>query len=369
MASMVIGLINCINDVLHVEPISILVDTLFWLLVILIGYPLAAVVYLFRMIFQVLGWCLGGGGKVDPHSFEDKEFTVFVTGCDTGFGREAVPVLTARGFTVFCGCLHKSSFQYFEDDSLAIPVQLDVTSDKSVAEAYKVVVAWLGAGSKKQRHFHALVNNAGIVRTGLVDWVKMSDFQAAMNVNFYGVLRCVKEFMPLFKKQAAEGTYSGARIVNMSSIMGMFPGGICGTPYVASKYAVDSMTENLRLEMMPYGVRVVCINPSIHNTTLTRPDTMDESICQVWNAMSPSLREDYGKSCLQAFLDGSKVVEYIGWDYKHVVRAIENGVVDNYPTSRELVGMDAKYVFSLLRMLPAGFGVLGVKVKPACMQR
>ena len=73
--------------------------------------------------------------------------------------------LTKRGFTVFCGCLQKESFPWFQDNPLAVPIQLDVTSDKIVAEAYKKVSSWLAGGkSKQKRHFHALVNNAGYVK-------------------------------------------------------------------------------------------------------------------------------------------------------------------------------------------------------------
>ncbi|CAB9530715.1 Short-chain dehydrogenase/reductase family 9C member 7 [Seminavis robusta] len=369
MTSLFIGLVNFLNDVLHVEPISIVADAGFWLLILLIGYPLAAVAVLFRMIYRVLGWCLGGGGKVDPRANNTQELAVFVTGCDSGFGRQVVEPLTARGFTVFCGCLHKSSFQHFQANALAIPVQLDVTSDKSVMEAYKVVASWMSAGSKKQRHFHALVNNAGIIRAGTVDWAKMPDFQATMSVNFYGVLRCVKEFMPIFKKQASEGTYSGARIVTMSSISGLFLGGDCITPYVCSKHAVDSMTENLRSEMMPYGVQVVCINPGFHSTPMADPKSTEEAVCNIWNALSPSQREDYGKGYLQAFRDGFNPIKYFSWDSRHVVNAIENSIIDRYPAVRELVGLDAKYGFAFLRLLPTGLGVPTIRVKPACMQR
>jgi NAD(P)-dependent dehydrogenase (short-subunit alcohol dehydrogenase family) len=299
MKSIIVALLNVFNNLLHIEPVSIVADCVFWLVIFLVGFPLAAVVVFIRMIWRVISYFVGRGNVIDPKAKKKQDLAVLITGCDSGFGRELVAPLTARGFTVFCGCLQMSSFPNFQDESLAIPILLDVTSDKSVAEAYKTVSTWLavgsGAHSKRERHFHALVNNAGVFRMGLIDFAKMNDFKAAMDVNYFGIIRCVKEFMPIFKKQAATAAYSDARIINMTSMVGMFLGGDCFTPYVASKHAADALTDCLRLEMKPYGVHVTCINPTFHSTPMANHDTVDTAILKVWDALSSTVKEEYGK--------------------------------------------------------------------------
>jgi NAD(P)-dependent dehydrogenase (short-subunit alcohol dehydrogenase family) len=405
MRSIIVAVLNIFNDLLHAEPVSIVADCVFWLVILLVGFPLAAVVVFIRMIWQVISFFAGRKNIIDPKQTNKQDLAVFITGCDSGFGRELVAPLTARGFTVFCGCLHTSSFQHFKDDSLAIPIQIDVTSDKSVADAYKFVSTWLAGGSKRKRYFHALVNNAGVFRMGLIDWAKMNDFKATMDVNYFGIIRCVKEFMPIFKKQAATASYSDARIINMTSMAGMFLGGDCFTPYVASKHAADALTDCLRLEMIPFGVHVTCINPTFHGTPMANLRTLDLSIGKVWDALSSTVRDDYGKGELGQYLvlvfgnrtghvaslrfRGERLtlfphcrfpgylqavrnifapLKYVTWQSRNVVKAMEDSIVDKVPPCRELVGMDAKYVFAPLRLLKSGIGIAAIRDTPAIMK-
>jgi NAD(P)-dependent dehydrogenase (short-subunit alcohol dehydrogenase family) len=299
-------ILNFFNNLLHIEVISILADGFFWVIILLVGFPLAAVVALVRMIWQVITHFVGGG-DVDPKALKTTELAVLVTGCDSGFGKDLVPVLTAKGFTVFCGCLHATSLTQYQDDPLAAPLVMDVTSDKSVTDAYEKVSEWLSStGSGKQnRHLHALVNNAGIAHGGFIDWRKMSDFEASMDVNYFGMIRCVKQFLPIFKQQAADRTYSDARIVNMISTAGFFSGGAGLLPtYASSKHAADVLTANLRLEMKYFGVKVIAINPSFHRTPMADRNAVGRQLDDIWKNMPVAQREEYGegKSCYKKFL-------------------------------------------------------------------
>ena len=211
---------NFLNNLVHIEPISIVVDLIFWLVVFLVGFPVAAGVSLIR------GLCLFLGYFIRPSDLDPKingstdEYAIVITGCDTGFGRELVEPLTARGYTVFAGCLYKDSFRHFRNDPLVTPILFDVTNDKSVTDAFKVVSAWLAGSGKKKRYMHALVNNAGVGIPTMIDWAPLSDFKTYIDVNYLGMVRSVKTFMPIFQNQAAERTYSDARIVNMLSMAG-----------------------------------------------------------------------------------------------------------------------------------------------------
>ena len=293
--SPLIATLNAVNNLVHIEPIAIVIDLVYWAVVFLVGFPLAAVVALLRGLYLFVNFFVGQS-DLDPTANKKKqEFAVFITGCDSGFGKELVQPLTARGFTVFAGCLHKESFGSFQKDSLVIPIQVDVTSDRSVTGAFKIVSSWLAGGGKKKRYFHALVNNAGVGRPSMIDWASLSDFQACIDVNYLGLVRCVKEFLPLFQKQAAAGTYSDARIVNMVSMAGLFSGGDGATSYVASKHAADAFTTNLRLEMSAYGVHVTTVNPTFHQTPMACPDLMEVQLNNVWSNLKEKQRKEYGE--------------------------------------------------------------------------
>lgn len=364
-----IFLLNKFNDVVHIEPMAILVDLVYWLVILLVGFPLAAIVAVLRGLYLFVDYFVGAS-DLDPTATKNQEIAIFVTGCDSGFGKELVRPLTKRGYTVFAGCLHNESFALFQEDPLAIPIQVDVTSDKSVTIAFKTVSSWLaGGGNKKQRYFHALVNNAGLGSPCMIDWAAMSDFSTCIDVNYIGMVRCVKDFLPIFQKQAAVGEYNDARICNMVSMAGLFSGGDGATAYVASKHAADSFTDNLRLEMGAFGVHVTSVNPTFHKTPLACPDHMEVHLNKVWDNLTETTREEYGEAFFRAYAQFFQVLRYFSWRSENVIDAMEHSLVSKIPPRRLIVGMDAKYIFAPLNLLPTGLGVPAVRVRPAMMSK
>lgn len=299
---MVKSTLNKINNWLHAEPFSIVFDGLFWSFVLLLGFPIAGFGCLLRMLYEVLYYLLGPRDiqpKALARNGAKQDLAVVITGCDSGFGKELALQLSAQGFVVFCGCLREESFGQFTQDVApkAIPILMDVTSDDSVNAALQRIAKWLAKSNdnKKQRRLHALVNNAGICYCGRIDWMKVADFKKIMDVNYFGVIRCTKAFMPIFKKQTAQGTYSNARIVNMISVAGMVAGGEFASAYEASKHATDAFTTNLRLELRSFGVQVVAVNPTFHATPMANTNNIEMGVKSVWDSMSPSLQKEYGE--------------------------------------------------------------------------
>ena len=282
------------------------------------------------MAFDLLSYFLAGS-DINPREMQKQkiEFAVLITGCDSGFGKALAFSLTKRGFVVFAGCLHKESLAQFKKEALVKPFLLDVTNDKSVENASKMVSEWLSSSTtsssakssalKKERYFHALVNNAGIARLGLIDWAKTSDFKQAMDVNFLGQVRCVKAFLPIFKQQSAEQLYSDARIINMVSMAGLFSGGSGFSPYVCSKHAADAFTCNLQIEMKAFNVKVTAINPTFHGTQMANASTNEKLLHDVWNGCSKEQREEYGEGKIFALLlsfsihDSNLLLVFIIW--------------------------------------------------------
>jgi NAD(P)-dependent dehydrogenase (short-subunit alcohol dehydrogenase family) len=154
----------------------------------------------------------------------------------------------------------------------------------------------------KRRYLHAIVNNAGMGRIGYIDWLKLSDFEDCFAVNCLGQIRMSKAFLPIFKRQATEfkqkpnnaSLFYAPKIVNMVSMAGTSRGGLALSPYEVSKAAAEAFTDALRLEVKPWGIHVVSINPSFHTTPLTT-NVYDRLHKDLWTPLSPDLKQEYGE--------------------------------------------------------------------------
>lgn len=346
--------VHLLNNLVHMRPISYIVDGLLWGAVLLVGGPLAAVGLVLLSVFRLIKWLaqLFGFGIIAPKKTPGQQLAVVITGCDSGFGRDLALELMREGFVVFCGCLMKESLKSFKDEKLAVPIQMDVTKDADVDKVAKAVKDWLA--KDEDRHLHALVNNAGIGTSGLIDWVPVSAFQKMIDVNYLGMVRCCKTFLPIFKSQASQGIYSDHRIVNMVSMAGLVSGGMVSVGYEASKHAAEAFTTNLRLETKGLGLKVTAVSPSFHRTPMT--NTMGEDVRKMWKTLSPEKKKDYGKDYVDdacGFADLATNV--INWDSRNVVHAMQKSLTDKYPPPRIMVGSDARYMLILTKMLPTWY--------------
>jgi NAD(P)-dependent dehydrogenase (short-subunit alcohol dehydrogenase family) len=165
-----------------------------------------------------------------------------VTGASSGIGRACAALLAARGLRVYAA-------------SRTSPLRMDVTDDDSVRTAVEEIV-------RKEGRLDVVVNNAGIAFAGAVEDTSVEEARAQFDVNFFGVLRVCRAVLPVLRRQRA------GYIVNIGSI-----GGLVAIPYQglysASKFALEGLTESLRLEVAPFGVNVVLIEPGDHRTSLT----------------------------------------------------------------------------------------------------
>ncbi|CAB9517605.1 Short-chain dehydrogenase/reductase family 9C member 7 [Seminavis robusta] len=346
--------LHMLNTLVHTKPFSYIFDGIFWILALLLGCPVGAIVVLLTAIYRLFGFFLRlfGIGVIKPKKNPEQQLGVVVTGCDSGFGHDLAFSLMKEGFVVFCCCLRKDSLKIFEGEELATPLLMDVTKDNDVDKAAKLVEDWLSGADG--RYLHALVNNAGVGAGGLVDWIPVSGFQKHMDVNYFGTIRCCKKFLPLFRFQAASGFYSDARIVNMTSVAGLVSGGMFSVSYEASKHAAEAFTTNLRLETRALGLQVSVVNPTFHRTALTR--SMGDNLRKVWKSLPAEKRKEYGEDYLSDACEVSDFAsDVICWNSCHVVTAMQQAVSFKKAPVRLLVGMDAKYVFSVIHLLPTWF--------------
>ncbi len=165
-----------------------------------------------------------------------------VTGASSGIGRACAASLAARGLRVYAA-------------SRTAPLRMDVTDSVSVQATVDEIV-------RNEGRLDVVVNNAGIALAGAVEDTSVEEARAQFDVNFFGVLRVCRAVLPILRKQG-----SGC-IVNIGSI-----GGLVAIPYQglysASKFALEGLSESLRLEARPFGVNVVLIEPGDHRTSLT----------------------------------------------------------------------------------------------------
>jgi NAD(P)-dependent dehydrogenase (short-subunit alcohol dehydrogenase family) len=191
----------------------------------------------------------------------DTQAVVLVTGASSGIGRACAIHLACRGVRVF-GTTRRSVDQVAADlrQSLAPADQLDVVTmdvddDESVVRAMKTVV-------EKAGRLDAVVNCAGFGIGGAIEETSDEEARAIFETNLLGILRVCRAAMPTMRKQGS------GRVINVSSI-----GGRIGLPfqgfYSATKFALEGLTEALRMETRGFGVRAVLIEPGDFCTGFT----------------------------------------------------------------------------------------------------
>ncbi|MDP3209060.1 MAG: SDR family NAD(P)-dependent oxidoreductase, partial [Rhodoglobus sp.] len=173
---------------------------------------------------------------------------VLVTGASTGIGRATALLLHERGFTVYAGVRRPedgASLRAAASDRL-VPLIIDVTDPEAIAaaagEITRAGVALVG-----------LVNNAGIAAAAPLEFVPLADFRHQLEVNVVGQLAVTQAMLPLLREDRG-------RIVNITSVAGLFAGPMLG-PYHASKWALEAMTDTMRMELAPWGIRVSAVEP------------------------------------------------------------------------------------------------------------
>ena len=174
------------------------------------------------------------------------QLSVLVTGANTGIGLAITQYLASRGMHVFAGARKQEALESLAKNSNVTPLKLDVTNAEDIKKAKKII-------EEKTAGLFALVNNAGIGNGGPLMDVSVEDLRAQFEVNLFGVHQITQAVFPLLLK--AKG-----RIVMMSSDSGFFATPFFG-PYCSSKFALEGYSDSLRREIIPYGVKVIIIEP------------------------------------------------------------------------------------------------------------
>jgi NAD(P)-dependent dehydrogenase (short-subunit alcohol dehydrogenase family) len=255
---------------------------------------------------------------------EDKK-TAVVTGSASGIGFETSLLLAKNGFNTYATVRDIDKAKTIRDISnkheLPITVmELDVTRDKSVSDAIDKII------DKENKRIDVLVNNAGYGQGGALEDDSMDEIKSLFETNLFGAIRVMKAVLPIMRKQQ-----SGI-IANISSIGGRigFP---FGTAYHGTKFALEGISESMRYETEPFGIKVILIEPGVIRTNFASNYRIGQKAA---DPNSPYL------SILQAM---QKAFErYSGQETtqpEEVAKVILKAVTSDNPEIRYVIGNDA----------------------------
>ncbi|MBD1380747.1 SDR family oxidoreductase [Metabacillus arenae] len=183
-----------------------------------------------------------------------------VTGASSGIGMLTATCLAKEGFFVLATMrkisraknLLDCSKKYKVENDIRCP-ELDVTKEASIESLKRELSSY--------NQLDILVNNAGIAVGGFSEELTINDYKKQFDTNFFGVIAVTNTVLPLMRERGQ------GKIINISSISGKF-GFPALSPYTASKHALEGYSESLRLELKPFGIDVVLIEPGSFSTNI-----------------------------------------------------------------------------------------------------
>ena len=169
---------------------------------------------------------------------------VLITGCSTGIGRDLAKQLSNAGYTVVATA---RKVETLDDLQVALKLPLDVTQPASIQQAVEQTI-------KQFSWIDILVNNAGYSVRGAIEEVPVNEARQMFDANVFGVMRMIQAVVPHMRQQKS------GRVINISSISGKLVTPANGT-YSATKFALEALSNALRLELAPFGIQVVLVEP------------------------------------------------------------------------------------------------------------
>jgi NAD(P)-dependent dehydrogenase (short-subunit alcohol dehydrogenase family) len=260
---------------------------------------------------------------------------VLVTGASTGIGEATALRLQKAGFRVFAGVRKPEDGDRLRAAGVTVIQPLDVTKAEDIESALSTVRQELDGAELR-----GIVNNAGIGIGGPLEALDLDDFRRTLEVNTTSQLAVTQAFLPLLRK-------SKGRVVNMSSIGGRVAQPFAG-PYIASKFALEGVSDVLRAELLGWGIEVIAIEPGTIATPIWEKSSREAE--NVLEALTPEQRDLYGKRLAKA----AKMIERQnkrGAPPEKVAEAVEKALTASRPRPRYLVG-DARVLLGLKRLLP-----------------
>lgn len=258
---------------------------------------------------------------------------ILVTGASTGMGAATARELAARGYQVLAGVRREADGRDLESANIR-PVILDITRPDEIA----AVAALIEADGRPLR---TLINNAGIAVTAPVEVLPVEEWRRQFDVNLFGHIEVTQALLPALLK-------SHGSIVMISSVGGRVAQPTWGA-YSGSKFALEAVSDALRRELAPDGVKVVIVEPSAVRTDMVGRG--GATAREHASRMTPEQDRRYG-GLIQAMLALSEGFLRDGVDAATAADTIADAATAPRPKTRYTIGRGAGLLISLARILP-----------------
>ena len=255
---------------------------------------------------------------------------ILITGASSGMGYQTAEALAMQGHKVYGAARRVDRMEPLKA-SCVVPVKMDVTDEASIDAGLKEIIAAEG-------RIDVLINNAGYGSYGTIEDVKIEEARKQFEVNVFGLSLLIQKVLPYLRAQKS------GRIINTSSMGGRLVSFLGGW-YHATKYAVEALSDALRMETKQFGIDVVLIEPGGIKTDWGKiaADHLEESAKggayeAVATKAANGMRKQYSGNMMS--------------DPKVIVKAISKAVNSRCPRTRYLVGFGAKPLVFAHTILP-----------------
>jgi NAD(P)-dependent dehydrogenase (short-subunit alcohol dehydrogenase family) len=238
-----------------------------------------------------------------------------VTGSSSGIGFETSLALARNGFHTYATMRKledggsKQITDIAKNENLPLQViQLDVIDDKSVVDAINRI-------AKEKDRIDVVINNAGYDLMGALEETSIDEIKAQFETNFFGAIRVMQAVIPIMRKQRS------GKIVNITSLGGRisFP---LNSPYHATKFALEGLSESIQYELEPFGIKIIVIEPGGVGSNFLKNLKMATKTSDPLNSpyrLMQSNMSEYFKQWAQNTIHPSEVAKVI---YKQLLRII-----------------------------------------------
>ncbi len=263
--------------------------------------------------------------------------SILITGCSSGIGLDAARSLGARGWRVLATCRDAADCAHLASEGLE-SFPLDLASEESIAEAVAETRARLGGMPD------ALFNNGAFAIPGAVEDMPRAAFREIFEVNLFGQIDLVNRMLPGMRARGS------GRIVMNSSVLGLVAAPWRGA-YVASKFALEGLTDTLRLELRDVPITVVLIEPGPIGTPFRAKSIPRFERHVDWRA-SPHA-ERYERSLLPRLYGQKAAADRFELPPSAVTRVLVKALESRRPAHRYTVTRPARAATMLRRLLPS----------------
>ena len=266
--------------------------------------------------------------------------SVVITGTSTGIGRSTALLLDREGWRVFAGVRRDEDGESLRKESSErlTAIRIDVTDSNSIASSARRVGEAVGDSG-----LDGLVNNAGIGFGGPIEFTNLDQMRAGFEVNVFGPIAVSQAFLPLLRLGGTD-----ARVVNISSGAGRIAMPLLG-PYCSSKFALEAISDAMRVELRGFGIKVVVIEPGFIDTPM---QTKAQTQVPEEAAATGELGERYYGKAFQKLQESFARFAKNAAPPEKVARQIQRALSAANPRARYTAGPDAKLLSVLNRILP-----------------